>query len=124
MFDRLPEIFAKEYEQIFRMSFLTQPVEIVNWKVEARGPFPVMHEAKMSVNGAAKRDSRKGVRKAFFPEMPELGECPVYDRYALSPGDEIEGPAFIEENESTCVVGVGDRVRVDRNLNLVADIAQ
>jgi len=123
-FERLPEIFAKEYEQIFRMSFLTQPVEVVNWKVEARGPLPDMHEAKMSTASNATRASRKGTRRAFFPEMPEIGECPVYDRYALTPGDEIEGPAFIEENESTCVVGVGDRVKVDRNLNLVADIAQ
>ena len=34
----------------------------------------------------------------------------------------IAGPALIEENESTCVVGAGDRVVVDARLNLVADI--
>jgi N-methylhydantoinase A len=123
MFDALPKLFAAAYEHVFGMAFLTQPVEIVNWKVEARGPFPKMREAQIGATGSKKRPTRKGERKAYFPEAGGYRPCPVYDRYALTPGDEIEGPAFIEENESTCVVGVGDRVAVDRNLNLVAEIS-
>lgn len=123
MFDELPKLFAAAYEHVFGMAFLTQPVEIVNWKVEARGPFPKMREAQVAGNGAKKRATRKGERNAYFPEAGGYRPCPVYDRYALTPGDEIEGPAFIEENESTCVVGVGDRVAVDQNLNLVAEIS-
>jgi N-methylhydantoinase A len=123
MFDTLPKLFAEAYEHVFGMAFLTQPVEIVNWKVEARGPFPKMREAQIKANGAKKRATRKGERSAYFPEAGGYRPCPVYDRYALTPGDEIEGPAFIEENESTCVVGVGDRVAVDQNLNLVAEIS-
>jgi N-methylhydantoinase A len=34
----------------------------------------------------------------------------------------IDGPALIEERESTCVVGAGDRVTVDERLNLVAEL--
>jgi N-methylhydantoinase A len=123
VFDNLPKLFADAYEHVFGMAFLTQPVEIVNWKVEARGPFPKMREAQISTNGTKKRATRKGERNAYFPEAGGYRPCPVYDRYALTPGDEIEGPAFIEENESTCVVGVGDRVAVDQNLNLVAEIS-
>ena len=50
-------------------------------------------------------------------------ECEVLDRYALEPGTTIEGPAVIEERESTCVLGPGDRAVVDAHLNLVADPA-
>jgi N-methylhydantoinase A/oxoprolinase/acetone carboxylase beta subunit len=49
-------------------------------------------------------------------------DCPVYDRYALRPGEAITGPAFIEEREATFVIGVGDRVTVDSHGNLLAEI--
>jgi len=47
----------------------------------------------------------------------------VLDRYALGPGATIEGPAIVEERESTCALGPGDRATVDDRLNLVADLA-
>ncbi len=122
IFAELPRLFAEAYERMFGMSFLTEPIEIVNWKVEARGPFPKLHDAH--VLGVAQRDTaKKGERNAYFPEYGAFRPCPVYDRYALNPGDTIEGPAFIEENESTCVVGVGDKVLVDNSLNLIVEIS-
>jgi len=122
VFDQLPSLFAAAYERVFGMSFLTQPIEIVNWKVEARGPFPKLHDAH--VLGTAQRSSaRKGERKAYFPERGGFTDCPVFDRYSLKAGDTVDGPAFIEENESTCVVGVGDHVVVDSNLNLIIEIS-
>jgi N-methylhydantoinase A len=46
----------------------------------------------------------------------------VYDRYALAPGAVFEGPALVEERESTCVVGPGARVTVDAFRNLVIEL--
>jgi hypothetical protein len=34
----------------------------------------------------------------------------------------LNGPALIEERESTCVIGVGETVTVDARLNLVAEL--
>ena len=39
---RLPTLFAERYREIFALSFLEQPLEIVNWKLEAAGPRPEM----------------------------------------------------------------------------------
>ena len=50
-------------------------------------------------------------------------ECEVLDRYALEVGTTVEGPAVIEERESTCVLGPGDRATVDAHLNLAAELA-
>ena len=36
-------------------------------------------------------------------------ECEVLNRYGLDVGTTVEGPAVIEERESTCVLGPGDR---------------
>jgi N-methylhydantoinase A len=52
-----------------------------------------------------------------------MTEWPVYDRYALAPGAILEGPALIEERESTCVIGAGQTATVDARYNLVAELA-
>jgi N-methylhydantoinase A len=50
-------------------------------------------------------------------------ETPVYDRYALKPGAEFAGPAIVEERESTLIVGVGGRARVDDRLNVIVELS-
>ena len=77
-------------------------------------------------NKAADRtdgDARKGTRQAYFGEAGGYLDCPVFDRYGLARGQTVLGPALIEENESTCVVGVGDKVIVDEYYNLVVEIS-
>ena len=43
----------------------------------------------------------------------------MYDRYALKVGDKFKGPAIIEENESTIVIGVKDEVEIDQARNII-----
>jgi len=38
---------------------------------------------------------------AHFPELGGFVATPVYDRYGCRPGDELTGPAIVEEREST-----------------------
>ncbi|HEY0835845.1 MAG TPA: hypothetical protein VGE72_18220, partial [Azospirillum sp.] len=47
---------------------------------------------------------------------------PVYDRYRLVPGARLQGPAIIEERESTVVVPDAAVVTVDGYRNLVVDL--
>jgi N-methylhydantoinase A len=65
---------------------------------------------------------RKGERQAFFPELGQYLPTPVYLRYALRPGDTFEGPAIVEERESTLVVGPQARVTVDEYGSLIATL--
>jgi N-methylhydantoinase A len=58
-----------------------------------------------------------------MPEFDGFADVPVYDRYRLAPGDAFEGPAIVEERESTAVLGPGARARIDDTLNLIADLA-
>ena len=55
-------------------------------------------------------------------EFDGFAEVPVYDRYRLSPGQSFEGPAIVEERESTVVLGPDARTRIDDALNLIADL--
>lgn len=119
----LPESFAAAYQEVFGLSFTGRPVEIVNWKVEAEGPVPgrrAAYHLKHSSRAAA--GASKGARAAYFPELGIVQACPVYDRYALVAGDTVDGPALVEENESTCVLLPGDRAVIDRQLNLAIEL--
>ncbi|HEX2892315.1 hydantoinase/oxoprolinase family protein [Vineibacter terrae] len=118
----LPGLFNHEYARIFSAAQLNEPLEIVNLKVEALGPRPAMAKG-CHLAGIASGARLKGSRQVYRPEADDLVDCPVYDRYALRPGDVVAGPALIEERESTCVINSGDAVRVDADLNLIADIA-
>jgi N-methylhydantoinase A len=53
----------------------------------------------------------KSRREVYFPTCGAT-YAPVYDRYALSIGMRIEGPAVFEENESTFVIGPGSHAVV------------
>jgi len=117
----LPRLFAAAYAHIFSLSRLTEPMEIMAWKIDAMGPTPALEVRPGS--GAAARRAQKGTRRAWFVEAGGYVDCPVYDRYALRPGDSLTGPALIEENESTCVIGPGDIVTIDAAGSLVAEVA-
>jgi N-methylhydantoinase A len=46
----------------------------------------------------------------------------VYNRYALAAGTAIEGPAIVEERESTVVLGAGARTHSDEWGTLIVDL--
>ena len=75
----------------------------------------------MAVHGEAHGGGSavKGVRPAYFPERRGFEEATVYDRTKLAPGDEITGPAVVEEDGSTLVIGPGGTARVAPSGNLI-----
>ncbi len=62
-------------------------------------------------------------RLAFFPETNGYVETAIYDRYAFAPGMQFNGPAIVEERESTLIVGARGRARVDDKLNVVVELS-
>jgi N-methylhydantoinase A len=64
----------------------------------------------------------KGTRPAYFPEHRRYEETTVYDRARLAPGDAIRGPAVVEEEGSTLVIGPGGTARVAPSGNLVVTL--
>ncbi len=101
--------FTKVYEEAY--GYVTgDPIEAVNWRLLAVGKVPRVKFKKLS---AERRDPLKGTRKVYFSEYNEYVDCKVYDRYKMYPGVEVEGPAIIEERESTTVVVPGAKVTMD-----------
>jgi N-methylhydantoinase A len=121
LFDRIEDLFGTAYQRIYTLR-LDEPTEIVNWKVEAVGLATGLGENYALAGATARASTMKGTRRAYDASLGRMTDWPVYDRYALKPGMTIDGPALIEERESTCVVGAGDRVTVDARANLIAEL--
>jgi len=121
LFADVGELFHRAYELAYALR-LKEPTEIVNWKVEAAGPAPNLGAGYRLSGPAASAKAVKGARLAWDPRGECMVEWPVYDRYALSPGTTVNGPALIEERESTCVIGVSQTATVDAHYNLVAEL--
>jgi N-methylhydantoinase A len=65
----------------------------------------------------------KGRRPVWFPEAAGFVETTVYDRGRLSVGDRFDGPAVVEEEGSTLVVGPGASFAVAPTGNIVVTLA-
>jgi N-methylhydantoinase A len=112
--------FEETYRELYGRKGPDVPLEIINWRVVASGPRPEM-TFKFSSDTSARSDPRKGSRRAYFPECGGFVDTAVYDRYALKPGMKFDGPAIVEERESTLIVGARGRARVDERLNVITE---
>ncbi|HEY6380211.1 MAG TPA: hydantoinase/oxoprolinase family protein, partial [Pseudolabrys sp.] len=114
--------FEETYRELYGRMGADVPFEIINWRVVASGPRPEM-SFKLSSETSARRDPRKGSRRAYFPECGGFVSTAVYDRYALKPKMEFDGPAIVEERESTLIVGARGSARVDESLNVILEFS-
>ena len=126
IFGDLATLFAARYATVYAFSLLEAPLEITTWKVEARGPRPKITPGyRVEIQDTSDvADAYKGTRSAYFPEGDSYVDCPVYNRYLLPTGTRLDGPALIEERESTAVIGPGDGITVDPYANLVAELGE
>ena len=126
--DAVKAAFATEYTRLYTHLYTGTVIQAINWRVLCAGPAPNIRAADIHVANpdsvteprldSTPRPLIKARRRAWFAESGGWAETPVYDRYALRPGDALEGPVIVEERESTTVVPPGDRLAVDDGLNL------
>jgi N-methylhydantoinase A len=102
------------YEKLFGRTYPDSPVEFINFKVRASLPVRLLtlHEKTFSGNSLDK--AIKGQRPAYSEKADDFIPFTVYDRYTLPANVSFEGPAIIEEKESTVIVGEDASVSMDR----------
>jgi len=114
----------RAFEEVYTARYTRVPaeaeLEILSFRVRVSGRSPelTIRQADIPQGGTG---ALKGYRKAYFGEG--FVETAIYDRYLLTPGVKIAGPAIIEERESTTVVPPGDTVTVDEAGNLRIAVA-
>ena len=111
-----PEAVREAFETLYRQLFGRIPpnavIQFMSLRLSFTAPMPGSDgPIELGVSAGA-RESLKGYRQVFFDQNAGYLEAAVYDRYALSPGSQVAGPAVFEENESTFVVGPGSEVHI------------
>lgn len=115
--DAMRAAFEAEYLRQYGRTEPALPVECVSWQVVVSGPVPALRLDAAAATPAAPRS-----RPAWFPEAGGFVDTPVIDRAGLRVGDTVEGPALVEERESTLVLPPGTRARRDAAGNLVVSL--
>jgi N-methylhydantoinase A len=116
---QVEEAFEAAYLRLYRRRPPGVESEITTWRVRLAGPEPELDVRLRRSPGAT---ARKGSRRVWFAEAGRYVPTTVYDRYLLGSGDAFEGPAVVEERESTMVIGSGAHARVDDVGNLVVEV--
>lgn len=111
--------FYTAYRQHYGREIREVPVETVSWRVTVSGPRPTLRLAWRSAPTSGTDLRPRAHRPVFFTGAHDAIECPVFDRYGLAPGASFDGPAIVEDRESTTVVPPGARVSVDDLRTLV-----
>ena len=116
----LRKAFETRHKQLYGYA-TGESVECVNLRVVARVDEEL---AVRSSRGAALKpdagDPRAGAQRAYFPETGEVA-LKRYHRGRLTPGKSVRGPALIEDDWSTTLIGPGQRGAADRLGNLIIE---
>lgn len=111
----LQEKFDQTYERIYRRIIPTAEVEILTFglRTEAVQPCGEPPRALLGPGVRSERPASIGERVLFDGDKEVGVTVPVYDRSTLAPGDRVDGPALIQEPQTTTLV----------TASFVADIA-
>jgi N-methylhydantoinase A len=119
--DQLAEAYADQYEREFgyRLDADIATVEIVNARAAAVG---ISDPADIALSASAGEEAMPSqTRPVYFDEVADYTDTPIYDRAQLPTGCSIDGPAIVEQMDTTVLIPPNARAKVDDRLNLVID---
>jgi len=105
--------FDETYEKLYGRTYPDSPVEFINFKVRASLPERLLELPKIKKKHGSLRDAVKGQRQAYSGIAGNFIPYTVYDRYGLLPGAVFQGPAIVEERESTVIASEDTSISAD-----------
>ena len=112
--------FEAAYSDLYGKVDDDNPVELASVRVHVSQPLPHL---EISRPAAAADAPPKAFREMFVSGVGGMERVPVFERAALRVGQKIDGPAIVEERESTTIVGPSDRLEVNEFGCLTVDLA-
>ncbi len=108
---RLIAAFHERHAEAYGFASRTEPVRLVNLRLSGIGKVrrPVMRKLP---DGEGGRQAIKGYRPVHFDDPRQPVPVPLYDRRLLGTGDRFDGPAIVEQMDTTIVIPAGASVLV------------
>ena len=117
--EELARRFHAAHERSYGYAASDEPVQMVTFRVEAVGAVPRLQTQAAPVSPADPGTAVVGGRSVHLDGRD--WDCPIYDREGLEPGNEISGPAVVDQMDATTLILPGQRARVDGYHNLIVD---
>lgn len=113
--------FGTIHEKTYGHQDPAAPVEVVNLRCVARG---VLQRPQQVADAAActTLPEPRGHCLVWFDRSGPV-QTPVFERSELQPGQEIAGPAIVQQMDTTTLLHPGSTARVDAALNLLLRIS-
>jgi N-methylhydantoinase A len=115
--------FHQGYAAIYGQADKDAPIEIINVRVTAigiTGKPPMAPISERELQGAERKAKPASRRKIYFDGATL--DTAVYDRKLLTWGHEFDGPAIIDQYDTTVFIPEGFRARVDRLGNVIGEL--
>jgi N-methylhydantoinase A/oxoprolinase/acetone carboxylase beta subunit len=118
---RIREAFNHNHEREYSRSFPDADIEIPNVRVRGVGLMPDLRMPDVEAGAADAGHALRAEHLAWFPVDGTLQHLPTrfYDRDALQAGNRIEGPAIVNQYDSTTVIPPGLEAEIDHVGNIV-----
>ena len=114
--------FTEAHRQRYGFVAEEEPIQLVTLRLEATGRVRKARLASHPDAGPDASGAITGSREVWFPEAGGFVATPIYSRDALQPGNTFNGPAIVEQMDTTTVVLPGMTARVDAYLNLILEV--
>ncbi len=115
---RMEEKFYLEHERTYGHFTRNEPVETVTVRLVGVGSIKKAGLRKLMMGGES-APVPISKRKVFFGEIDGFLDTLVYDRYSLSPGNVVMGPAIVPDPDATTIIHPGYKAEIDGYGNMV-----
>lgn len=111
-------LFHEEHNRAYAYMDRQREIEIYGLRLVAEGEVLKPELPKAQVKGKIE-DALKEIRPVYFEATKGFTDTKVYDRERLPVGSKLQGPAIIEQFDSTTVIPPGMTATVDEYLNII-----
>jgi N-methylhydantoinase A len=115
--DELRAAFEAEYRRIYGLTIPDVGLQVVTWRLSAVSAAAEFEPTPVADGGGAVPALRRPV---VFERGTPADEVDVYRRADLGAGDAFDGPAIVEERETTVVIRPGWHAEVAADGSLIA----
>jgi N-methylhydantoinase A len=112
--------FDAQHRMMFGHCAPEEPVEVVSYRVRGVGLVPPVELPRFKPEGTPLAAARRATRRVRFDGT--TFECTVYQRERLDVGQEVAGPAVLDQFDCTTVLCPGQTARVDEWKNLIVTV--
>lgn len=120
-FAAIEEAFLNAHRQLYGFIAEGEPVQMVTFRLAASGLVEKAQFQPAEIEGPDSSAAITGSREVWMMEAGGFVTATLYDRAKLKAGNVVQGPAIIDQMDTTTVVPMDTTATVDAYLNLMLE---